>query len=256
LVEGLELGAPDEPLFQLPEPAFDEGLRFGVAVAAAAVSEAVLGESVLEAAAGVGGAVVGAECEAARFDLSCADGVVDEVDRFVGAAAQLERPADDLACAAVDRGVQVGLAVLGDPDARHVEVPELVGTLDAEVAGTAAPAKRPVALQQPLLAHHPLRSLAVDLAAELAACERSDHPRSVGRIGTSNINDQAVDRINERPPRRCRPSLRRAVEPAAVDLQHTRHHRRPSALGDQLAGPGGARPHSQPRNASPAISSS
>jgi hypothetical protein len=34
LVEGLELGAPDEPLLQFPEPACDEGLRFGVAGAA------------------------------------------------------------------------------------------------------------------------------------------------------------------------------------------------------------------------------
>jgi len=74
--------------------------------------------------------------------------VVDEDDCFVGAAAQLEVPADDLAGAAVDRGVQVRLAVLGDPDARHVEVPELVGPLDPEEAGTPPPAKRPVALQQ------------------------------------------------------------------------------------------------------------
>jgi len=30
------------------------------------------------------------------------------------------------------RGVQVAPAVLGDPDRRHVQVPELVGVLDAE----------------------------------------------------------------------------------------------------------------------------
>ena len=58
LVERLELGAPDEPLLQLPEPAFDEGLRFGVAVTAAAVGEAVLGEPFAEPAGGEGAAVV------------------------------------------------------------------------------------------------------------------------------------------------------------------------------------------------------
>ena len=39
LLEGLELAAPDEPLLELPEPALDEGLGLGVAVAAAAVSD-------------------------------------------------------------------------------------------------------------------------------------------------------------------------------------------------------------------------
>jgi len=109
LVEGLELGAPDEPLFQLPEPAFDEGLRFGVSVAAASVGDAVLGESVAEAAAGESRSVVGAECQLAALDATRGDCVVDEVDRLVGAAAQLERPTDDLARAAVDRRVQVGV---------------------------------------------------------------------------------------------------------------------------------------------------
>ena len=152
LVEGLEVGAPDEPLLQFPEPAFDEGLRFGVAVAAAAVGDAVLGESCAEAAAGEGAAVVGAERQLAAFDVTCGDRCVDEVDGFVGAAAQLERPADDLARATVDRGVEVGPAVLGDPDTRHVEVPELIGTLDAEVARTTTPAKRsPFTVERPIL---------------------------------------------------------------------------------------------------------
>ena len=146
--------------------------------------------------------------------------------------------------------------MLSDPDARHVEVPELVGTLDAEEAGTTPPAKRPVALQQPLLAHDALRPLAVDLAAELAARERGDHPGAVGRVGASDLDDQPVDRIDQRTPLRLWPPLRRPVQPGPVDLEHARDDRRPSALGDQLAGPGCARPHSQPRNASPAISSS
>ena len=49
LVEGLELGAPDEPLFQFPEPALDEGLALGVAVAAAAVGDAEFAEAGAEA---------------------------------------------------------------------------------------------------------------------------------------------------------------------------------------------------------------
>src|SRR5436190_336081 len=81
---------------------------------------------------------------------SC-DGGVDESDRLVGAAAQLEVPAHDLTGATVDRGVQIRPAVLGDPDAGHVEVPELIGPLDPEEARPAPPAKRPVTLQQPLL---------------------------------------------------------------------------------------------------------
>ena len=45
LVEGLALGAPDELLFQLPEPAQPERRRFGAAVAATAMGDAVLGEA-------------------------------------------------------------------------------------------------------------------------------------------------------------------------------------------------------------------
>jgi hypothetical protein len=40
LVERLELGAPDQPLLELAEPALDERLTLGVAVAAAAVRDA------------------------------------------------------------------------------------------------------------------------------------------------------------------------------------------------------------------------
>ena len=72
LVEGLELGAPDEPLLQLPEPRFDEGLRFGVAVAAAAVRDAELAELLAEATAGESAAVVGAERQRPCFDDAAA----------------------------------------------------------------------------------------------------------------------------------------------------------------------------------------
>ena len=70
LVKGLELGAPDEPLLQLPEPGFDEGLALGIAVTAAAMCDAILGEPPAEAAAGERGAVVGAEGEAAFRDAA------------------------------------------------------------------------------------------------------------------------------------------------------------------------------------------
>jgi hypothetical protein len=83
--------------------------------------------------------------------------------------------------------------VLGDPDARHVEVPKLVRSLDPEEAGTAPPAKRLVTLQQPLLTHHPLRAFPVDLAAELLAHERSDHTRPICRVVASDVDDQLID---------------------------------------------------------------
>ena len=122
--------------------------------------------------------------------------------------------------------------MFGDPDARHVEVPELVGTFDAEEARTAAPAQRPVVLQQALLAHHPLCAFAVDLAAELAARQGGDHPAAVGRVGMGYRDDQPVERVGQRPALTAWSSLRHPVEPCAVDLQHARHDRRPSALGD------------------------
>src|SRR4051794_7385059 len=52
-------------------------------------------------------------------------------------------------------------AVLGDPDAGHVEVPELVGSGDLEVAGSPPAALRALGLQQPVLAHQPLHPLAI-----------------------------------------------------------------------------------------------
>src|SRR2546428_5382740 len=89
LLERLEWGAQAEPLLQFPEPAFDERLRFGVAVAAAPMRDAVLGEPGAEAAAGEGRAVVGTECQRARFDAAGGHGAVDERRRFLRAAAQL-----------------------------------------------------------------------------------------------------------------------------------------------------------------------
>ena len=66
LLERLELFAPDAALLELGEPGLDEGLALGVAVAAAAVRDPVLGEAGAERAAGVGAAVVGPERQLAR----------------------------------------------------------------------------------------------------------------------------------------------------------------------------------------------
>jgi hypothetical protein len=49
---GLEFLAPDAALFELGEPGLDEGLALGVAVAAAAVDDPVLGDASTERAAG------------------------------------------------------------------------------------------------------------------------------------------------------------------------------------------------------------
>ena len=70
----------------------------------------------LEGSRGERGAVVGPERKPRGPDRSGRGGVLDERDRFGGAASELEVPADDLARATVDRGHQITPAVLGDPD--------------------------------------------------------------------------------------------------------------------------------------------
>src|SRR5712691_2972590 len=186
VVEGLVLVQPHLPFFEFPEPALDEGLALGVAVAAAAVVDAELGEPAAEAARGEGRAVVRAERQLARFDAVQRDGRFDDGDRFVGAAAQLELPGDDLAGAAVDDRVQVAPAVLGNPDAGHVELPELAGPLDPEEAGPLPPLEWTAALDQLPLPHHPQDALAVDRDPEPAADERADHAVAVGRFASAS----------------------------------------------------------------------
>jgi len=110
--------------------------------------------------------------------------------------------------------------VLGNPDARHVEVPELIGTLDPEEAGTAPAAERLVALQQPLLAHHPLRPLRIDLAAELLTRQRGDHPGAVGWVVTGDLHDPAIERINDWAAHHCRTPLRLPIQTRPIHLQH------------------------------------
>ena len=82
LVEGLELFAPDAAQLELGEPGLDEGLALGVAVAAAAVRDPVLGQAGAERAGGVGAAVVGAERQLPGLDAALGDGAVDDRDRF------------------------------------------------------------------------------------------------------------------------------------------------------------------------------
>src|SRR6266536_2942842 len=251
VVERLVFVQPDLPFFEFPEPALDEGLRFGVAVAAAAVLDAELAEAGAEAAGGEGGAVVAAEHELARFDAVQRDGAFDDRDRFVGAAPEFELPGDDLAGAAVDDRVQVAPAVLGDPDRGHVELPQLPWPLDSEEAGPLAPLERTATLDQLPLPHHPQDAFAVDRDAELAAHECGHHPVAVGLI-----RDRLLDEVGWRPTLRQRPRGRRSIDRLPGDLQDARHRRRGEAACDQLARPGDALAHSQPRNASPAISSS
>lgn len=78
-------------------------------------------------------------------------------------------------------------------------MPELVGALDPEEAGPAAPSQGTVSLRQALLAHHALGALAVHLAPELAACERGDHARAVGRVGLRDFDDRLLDGPDRRP---------------------------------------------------------
>src|SRR5262249_54942985 len=149
---------------------------FGVAVAPAAVADAELAEAGSEAAAGESRGVVSAGRQGGGVDPASGGGADEEVDRLLGAGGQLGRPGDDLAGVTVDRRLQVAPAMRGDPDRAEIQVPELIGSLDPEETGTAPPTGRAVSLQQALLAHHPLRPLAVHRPAKLAARERGDHP--------------------------------------------------------------------------------
>ena len=87
LVEGFVVVQPQLAFFQFPQPAFDEGLGFGVAVAAAPVADTLLGQAHLEAAGGEGRAVVRAERQLALLDPMRGGRLLDERDRLLGAAA-------------------------------------------------------------------------------------------------------------------------------------------------------------------------
>ena len=102
LVEGLELLAPDGPFLEVAKPALDERLALGVAVAAAAVTDTKPGHDEPCRAGAERGAVIGAECQHPWSDALFGDGPFDHRDRFLGAAADGQVPADDLAGAAID----------------------------------------------------------------------------------------------------------------------------------------------------------
>jgi hypothetical protein len=110
-IEGLELVQPDAALLELSEPALDERLALGVAVAAAAMCDAQPGKDELERAGGKRRAVVGAQRQRPSRDAARGHRLLDQRDALRGAAAQLELTADDLAGAAVDGGQQSMAAV-------------------------------------------------------------------------------------------------------------------------------------------------
>jgi hypothetical protein len=67
-VDSLVLVQPHLPFLELPEPALSEGLRLGVAVAAAPVPDPEFGDPCLEAAGGEGRAVVAPERQLGLLD--------------------------------------------------------------------------------------------------------------------------------------------------------------------------------------------
>lgn len=87
LVDGFPFGSPGAASFELAEPGLDEGLGFGVAVAAASMSDASCGEVPAESSAGELSAVVGPERQPARLDPAFKHGLFDARDGFFGPAA-------------------------------------------------------------------------------------------------------------------------------------------------------------------------
>src|SRR5262249_30536719 len=163
-----------------------EGLALGVAVAAAAMADPELGEFLLEAAGGEGGAVVAAGRRLAPLDRVHERGACDDRDRFVGAAPELELRGHAPSRAALHGRVRAAAAVLGDPDAGHLEPPELPGTLDPKRARPRAGLERTPALDRLPLPQQPERPLAVDGDAEPAPRERRHDPLAVGLVVASD----------------------------------------------------------------------
>jgi hypothetical protein len=209
-----------------------------------------------EVAGGELAAVVAAEGEPAGRDGTGEQPGLDAGDRFFGSGAQVDAPAGDLAGAAVDGDVEIDPAVGCGPDLGHVQVPELVGAGDPEEAWPATAVGVAGALQQPVLAHDSLHPLAVHRLAQLAAGQGGDHAGAVGRVRLRDLDDRLIAGATSAGASTGGAAADRPVDRLARHLQHARHDRGPVALGDQGAGPGDALVHSQPRNASPARSSS
>ena len=134
-------------------------------------------------------------------------------------------------------------------------MPELVGAGDLEVTGPPPAAVGALGLQQPMLAHQTLHALAIHRAARLSSREGGDHPGAVRRVRARGLQHDAVGRV-QRPPLPRRRPARAPVDRLAADPRDAGDQRRASAVRDQLAGPGDAHAHSQPRKSSPAISTS
>jgi hypothetical protein len=156
------------------------------------------------------------------------------------------------------RGHQIDPAVLGHPDRGHVQVPELVGPLDAEEPRPAPAIERPAALDQPALAHHPEHALAVHALAEPPPHPRGHHPVAVGRVGLGDLDDRGLDLVHGWLRRRCRrpPGPGNTVDRLPADLQDARHDGRAMPGRHQLAGVGDALAHSHALKPFPRISAS
>jgi len=174
LFEGLELVAPDAAFLEVAKPRFDERLALGVTVAAAAVTNTEPRDHEPRRTSGERRAVIGAQGERPREDGLLEHRSFDNGDRLDRAAAQAELPANDLAGAAVDDRVQIDPAVLGDPDTRHVEMPELAGPLDLEEPGPPALGLARAPLDQVAFAHLAQHPLAVRRPPQLARHPGSD----------------------------------------------------------------------------------
>ena len=103
--------------------------------------------------------------------------------------------------------------------------------------------------------HHPQHALAVDRAGRASAWSTRP-PSGSRRSDSARRPRRSPARPRSVTGRRCggRSRCRRSVDRLPADLQHTRHAADGEARGDELARPGDALAHSQPRNASPAIS--
>lgn len=177
---------------ELPEPALDERLAFGIAVAAAPLRDASGGEVAAEVPRRELRSVVRAERECPWAHGAGEGRVLDDVDGFVVAAAQLDAPPGDLTGAAIDDRMQIDPAVLGGPDLGHVDVPQLVRSPHTEVTGPATTIVPSGWLQEPVRAHHALHAFAVHPLTEFSACEGGDHARAVGRVLLRDLDDRCV----------------------------------------------------------------
>ncbi len=239
-----------------PVPGLDERLGLGVAVAAAAVGDPACGQVLAEAPRGELRPVVGPERQTPGRDRSREDSALDAGDRLVGAGAHVQGPAGDFPGAAVHGDVQVDPAVRRGPDLGHVQVPQLVGAPDPEVARPAAPVGATGALQQPVGAHDALDPLAVDRLAQRPRGQGCDHPGPVDRVRAGDLDDRVVAWSTAARAGAWWAAQDRSVERLAAHASDACDDGGLAPGGDHGAGPGHPGAHVQPRESSPATSSS